>query len=125
MILARMEECEWRRCMQHAEVQIVGKDQTELHVGGENKEGIKSQACTHARGVTHSKEVVDWKVHTSEERDFLRKEVISGAGCNTPLSNSCNLVLIMVVIVSLNQVWNKFKRILSKFKSISIFHFFI
>jgi hypothetical protein len=56
------------------------KDQTELHVGGENKEGIKSQAYTHARDVTHSKEVVDWKVHTREERDFLGKEVICRAG---------------------------------------------
>jgi hypothetical protein len=57
------------------------KDQTELHAGGEKKEGIKSQACTHARDATHSKEVVDWKVHTREERDFLRKEVISRDGC--------------------------------------------
>jgi hypothetical protein len=42
---------------------------------------------------------------------------------NTSPSNSCNLILIIIVTLSLNQVWNKFNLILSKFKFRSEFHF--
>jgi hypothetical protein len=43
--------------------------------------------------------------------------------CNTPVFNLCNFVLIMNVIISLKQIWNKFNQIVSKFKTRSEFYF--
>jgi hypothetical protein len=49
---------------------------------------------------------------------------LRGEGCNTPALNSSKLVLIMCVIMSLNQVWNKLNQILFEFKGQNLIQFF-
>jgi hypothetical protein len=54
--------------------------------------------------------------------NFMKKGKGSGS-YNSLEFNSCNLTQIRIVIISLNQVWNKLNQILSKLKSISEFNF--
>jgi hypothetical protein len=67
-----------------------------------------------------------WLSGSGGEVQFVGNFVKKGKGSgsyNTLEFNSCNLTQIRIVIISLNQVWNKLNQILSKLKSISEFNF--